>query len=136
MREVRAAIHNLKKLKSPGCDDVPAELIHAGGEASVRIYHALCVQIWNSNEWLNAWERSIYISIPKTGTLKLCSNFRTIALLSHISKILLRIITKIKKKRSYDDNHDGNNNDADDDDNADDNQDDEDVAPANYLSEV
>lgn len=99
LEEVRAAIKNLRKGRSPGCDDIPAEFIQAAGEAGVRVYHALCVKIWNSAAWPEAWKRSIYIPFPKKGNLKLCTNYRTIALISHASKILLRIIMqRIERK--------------------------------------
>lgn len=102
IEEVRSAIKKLKRGKSPGCDDIPAELIQAGGEASACIYHTLCVKIWKSTEWPKAWKRTVYIPIPKKGNLKLCTNYRTIALISHASKILLRIIMeRIKRKLEY-----------------------------------
>ena len=92
--KIEVNIKDLKRGKSPGNDDIPAELIQAGGEASVRIYHKLCIKIWNSSSWPKEWKRSVFITIPNKGNLKLCTNYRTIALISHTSKILLRIIMK------------------------------------------
>ena len=103
--EVRLAIKSLKRGKSPGCDDIPAELIQAGGEASVRVYHKLCTKIWNSSSWPKEWKRSLFIPIPKKGNLKLCTNYRTIALISHASKILLRIIMKRMEQKLEDEIH-------------------------------
>jgi hypothetical protein len=99
LEEVRWAIKGLKHGKSPGCDEIPAELIQAGGEASVHIYHALCVKIWKSGKWPKEWKRSVYVPIPKSGDPKLCTNYRTIALISHASKILLRIIMERLEKK-------------------------------------
>ena len=84
----------MKKGKAPGHDDLPTELILEGGEASVKIYHVLCTKVWESGSWPTSWIRSIYVPFPKKGDLKLCTNYRTIALISHASKILLKIILK------------------------------------------
>lgn len=66
---------------------MPMELIQAGGETSVCIYHALCVKIWNSIVWPDAWKRSIHVPILKVGNLKLWSNYCTIiTLISYVNK--------------------------------------------------
>ena len=97
--EVAWAIKNLKNGKSPGCDEIPAELIKAGGEESIHVYHALCQKIWKYGIWPKDWKRTIFIPIPKKGNLKLCTNYRTVALISHASKILLKIIMgRLRKK--------------------------------------
>ena len=72
----------LKTQKSPGIDNVPAELIKYGGEA----------KIWETKTWPEEWTKSLIIMIPKKGNLRYCKNYRTISLISHPSKIMLRII--------------------------------------------
>ena len=90
--EVINAIRTLKNGKSPGIDNVPGELIKGGGEALYDILTKLCQKIWSTNQWPEAWTTSLIIPIPKKGDLKKCSNYRTISLISHTSKIVLRII--------------------------------------------
>ena len=92
--EVRWALKEISDGKSPGCDDVPIELIKEGKEKSILVYHTIVLKIWRTHSWPIAWKRSVYIPLPKKGDLKMCSNYRTIALISHASKILLKIIQK------------------------------------------
>ena len=97
--EVRWALKQISNGKSPGCDDVPIELIKEGKEKSINLYHTIILKIWRTCSWPTAWKRSVYIPLPKKGDLKLCSNYRTIALISHASKILLKIIQKRLEKK-------------------------------------
>ncbi len=90
--EVEQAMSYLKRGKSPGCDGIPAELILAGGEAAVSLMHKLCVKIWETAEWPVDWCRAIFVPLPKKGDLQLCENYRTISLICHASKIMLKII--------------------------------------------
>ena len=92
--EVEQAIRALKKHKSPGCDEICGEMILAGGEEAIDIYYTLIKKIWTSEKWPLDWKKSIYVPLPKKGDLQLCSNYRTIALISHASKILLNILLK------------------------------------------
>jgi len=78
--------------KATGPDEVPAELFKEGGETVLDRMHRICVAIWETGEWPEEWTFSTFIPIPKKGDLKQCANYRTIALVSHASKILLRII--------------------------------------------
>ena len=94
MEEVRHSIRNLKKGKAPGNDGVTSEMIQAGGDSSVKIYHTLCCKIWKSGTWPEEWKRSVYIPLPKKGDLQLCTNYRTVALISQVRKILPQIIMK------------------------------------------
>ena len=99
LEEIRWALDQISNGKSPGCDDVPIELIKEGQESTLKLYHIIVLKIWKSCEWPTAWKRSVYIPLPKKGDLKLCSNYRTIALISHASKILLKIIqNRLAKK--------------------------------------
>ena len=59
---------------------------------AVKMLHLVCQQIWNTQQWLQDWKRSIFILIPKKGNTKECSNYRTIALISHASKVILKIL--------------------------------------------
>ena len=88
--EIRWALNNINDGKSPGCDDVPIELIKEGKENSILLYHKIVLKIWKTCTWPISWKRSIYIPLPKKGDLKLCSNHRTIALISHASKYFLK----------------------------------------------
>ena len=97
--EVEAAIKNLKDGKSPGCDNIQAELIKASGEAGVNIYLSLCRKIWKSRKWPIDWKRAIFIPLPKKGDLQSCSNHRTVSLISHASKIMLKILMLRMKQK-------------------------------------
>ena len=97
--EVRRAISDLKKNKSPGIDEVPAELIQHGGQVVVDHYTSLCQKIYQTKEWPKKWTQSLIIKLPKKGNTKKCENNRTISLICHASKILLKIIqNRIKTK--------------------------------------
>ena len=90
--EVEAAVKALKMGKSAGVDNIPAELVQAGGEAMIDILTAICNKIWNAGEWPTTWTQSLVITLPKKGNLQLCQNYRTISLISHPSKVMLKII--------------------------------------------
>ena len=92
--EIEWAIKSLKDGKSPGCDNIQAEMIKASGEEGIDVYHKLCTKIWESGQWPIDWKRAIFIPLPKKGDLQQCSNYRTISLISHASKILLKTIMK------------------------------------------
>ena len=83
---------SLKKGKAAGVDNIPAELIQAGGEATIDALTIICNKIWQSGEWPTTWTQSLIITLPKKGNLQECQNYRTISLISHPSKVLLKII--------------------------------------------
>jgi len=87
--EVRKALRGITGNKATGLDELPVEQIKA---ADKTVITALCQQIWKSNLWPQEWRRSLFLPQPKKGDLRLCSNYRTIALIPHASKVLLRII--------------------------------------------
>ena len=89
--EVEIAIKGLKKNKSPGEDNVRAELIQEGGETAVNIMHALCNKVLNSGVWPTQWTKAILIPLPKKANSKKFNEYRTVSLISHASKILLKI---------------------------------------------
>ena len=90
--EVEAAVKALKMGKSASVDNIPAELVQAGGGAMVDILAAICNNIWKTGERLTTWTQSLVITFPKKGNLQLCQNYRTISLISHPSKVMLKII--------------------------------------------
>ena len=97
--EVARAIRHTASRKTTGPDEVPAELFKAGGETVLDRMHRICVAIWETGEWPEEWKFSAFIPLPKKGDLIQCANYRTIALVFHASKIILRIIqesTRVK----------------------------------------
>ena len=82
----------LKTQTSPGVDNVQAELIKYGGEAMIDAFVIICQKIWETKTWPDDWTKSIIIMIPKKGNLRCCKNYGTISLISHPSKIMLRIV--------------------------------------------
>ncbi|KAK9871609.1 hypothetical protein WA026_012988 [Henosepilachna vigintioctopunctata] len=92
--EVQRAIIRLKNKKAPGVDGITAEVLKAMGETGVDLIHMICKQIWNTGKWPDEWCNSIFVPIFKKGSPLECSNYRTIALIPHASKILLTIINE------------------------------------------
>ena len=90
--EVEAAVKLLKKGKSAGVDNIPAGLLQQGGEAMVNALQIICNKIWRTGEWPTPWTQSLVIALPKKGNRQLCQNYRTISLISHPSKVMLKII--------------------------------------------
>ena len=91
LREVvEIAVASLKKGKSSGVDNIPAELsVQAGGETMIDVLTEICNRIWRTGEWPTPWTQSLIITLPKKGNLQLCQNYRTI---SHSSKAMLKVI--------------------------------------------
>ena len=73
-------------------DNIPAELLQQGVEAMVNALLIICNNIWGTGEWPTPWTHSLVITHPKNGNLQLCQNYRTISLISHLSKVMLKII--------------------------------------------
>ena len=90
--EVEAAVKSLKKGKSAGIDNIPAELVQAGGEALITTLTTICNKIWQTGKWPTPWTQSLIITLPKKGNLQMCQNYRTISLISHPSKVMLKIL--------------------------------------------
>ena len=78
--------------KARGGDGIPEELFQILKDDAVKVLHALYQQIWKTQQWPQDWKRSVLIPIPKKGNAKECSNYRTIALTSHASKVMLKIL--------------------------------------------
>ena len=90
--EVEIAVASLKKGKSAGVDNILAELVQAGGETMIDVLTQICNRIWRTGEWPTPWTQSLIITLPKKGNLQLCQNYRTISLISHSSKVMLKVI--------------------------------------------
>ena len=90
-KEVEAAVQSLKKGKSAGVDNIQAELVQAGGEDVITALVTICNKIWQTGEWPTPWTQSLVITLPKNGNLQQCQNYRTISLISHPRKGMLKI---------------------------------------------
>jgi len=73
-------------------DSVITQLFQTLKDDAVKVVHSICQQIWKTQQWPQDWKRSVFIPIPKKGNAKECSNYRTIALISHASKIMIKIL--------------------------------------------
>ena len=73
-------------------DGIPVELFQILKDDTVKVLHSICQQIWKTQHWPQDWKRSVFILIPKKGNAKECSNYRTIALISHASQVMLKIL--------------------------------------------
>ena len=90
--EVKWALGSITMNKANGGDEIPMEIFQILKDDAVEVLHSICQQIWKTRQWPQDWKRSIFISIPKKGSAKECSNYRTIALISHTSKVMLKIL--------------------------------------------
>ena len=77
--------------KASGDDGIPVELFQILKDDAAKVLHSICQQIWKTQQWPHDWKRSVFIPIPKKGNAKECSNYHTIALTSHASKVMLKI---------------------------------------------
>ena len=82
----------MKKGTSAGVDNIPVELVQAGGEDVITALTTFCKKIWKTGEWPTPWTQSLVITLPKKGNLQQCQNYRTINLIRHPSKVMLKII--------------------------------------------
>ena len=78
--------------KASGGDGIPVELFQILKDDAVKVPHSMCQQIWKTQQWSQSWKGSFFIPIPKKCNAKECSNYRTIALISHTSKVMLKIL--------------------------------------------
>ena len=90
--EVKWALGSITINKASGGYGIPAELFQILKDDAVKVLHSICQQIWKTYQWPHNWKRSVFIPIPKKSNAKECSDFRTIALISHASKIMLKIL--------------------------------------------
>ncbi|XP_011164584.2 uncharacterized protein LOC105199275 [Solenopsis invicta] len=90
--EVERAVSMLKKRKACGSDGITAETIQATGNLGIQVLWDTCRKIWQIQEWPKEWEESIFVPLHKKGSMRICRNYRLIALMSHASKIMLHIL--------------------------------------------
>ena len=90
--KVKWAFGSITMNKASGGDGMPAELFQILIVDAVKVLHSLCQQIWKTQQWPQDWKRSVFIPIPKKSNVKECSNYLTTALISHVSKIMLKIL--------------------------------------------
>ena len=90
--EVKWALGSITTNKSSGYDGIPVELFEILKDDAVKVLHSICQQIWKTQQWPQDWKRSVFIPTPKKGNPKECSNYRTIALISHTSKVMRKIL--------------------------------------------
>ena len=88
----QVALGSITVNKDSGGDGIPVELFQILKDDAVKVLHSICQQIWKTHQWPQDWKRSVFIPIPKKGNAKECSNYRTIALISHASKVMLKIL--------------------------------------------
>ena len=87
--EVKWALGSITTNKASGGDGIPVELFQILKDAAVKLLHSVCQQIGKTHQWPQDWKRSVFIPIPKKGNAKECSNYQTIALISHARKVML-----------------------------------------------
>ena len=90
--EVKWALGIITMNKANGGDGIPVEPFQMLKGDAVEVLHSICQQIWKTQQWLQDWKSSVFIPIPKKGNAKECSNHQTIALISHTSKVMLKIL--------------------------------------------
>ena len=89
--EVKWALESITTNKASGDDGIPVELFQILKDDAVKVLHSICQQIWKTQQWLQDW-KGVFTPIPKKGNAKECSNYHTITLISHASKVMLKIL--------------------------------------------
>ena len=90
--EVKWALGSITMKKASGVDGIPAELFQILKDDAVKELQSICQQIWKTQRWPQNWKRSVFISNPKKGNAKECSDYCTIVFISHASKVMLKIL--------------------------------------------
>ena len=90
--EIKWALESITINKASGGDGIPIELFQVLKNDAVKVLHSICQQIWKTQKWPQDWKRSVFIPTPKKGNAKECSNYHTVALISHVSKVMLKIL--------------------------------------------
>ena len=86
------ALGSMTMNKASGDDAIPVELFRILKDDAIKVLCSICQQIWKTQQWPQDWKRSVFIPIPKKGNVKEYSNYGTIALISHASKVILKIL--------------------------------------------
>ena len=90
--EVNWALGSITMNNASGGDGIPVQLFQILKDDAIKVLHSICQQIWKTQQWPQDWKTSVFILIPKKGNAKECSNYHTFALISHASKVMLRIL--------------------------------------------
>ena len=90
--EVKWALGSITTNKASGGDVIPDELFQILKDDAVKVLHSICQRIWKTQQWPQDWKRSVFIPTPKKGNARECSNDPTIALISHTSKVMLKVL--------------------------------------------
>ena len=90
--EVKQTLGSITMNKARGGDGIPVELFQILKDDAFKMLHSVCQQIWKTQQWPQDWKRSVFIPISKKGNVKECSNYRTVVLISHTSKVMLKIL--------------------------------------------
>ena len=90
--EVKLALGSITTNRASGGDGILVELFQTLKDDAVKVLHSICQQNWKSQQWPQDWKRSVFIPIAKKGNAKECSNYHTIALVSHASEVMLKIL--------------------------------------------
>ena len=90
--EVKWAFESVTTNKASGGDGIPVELFQILKDDAVKVLHSICQQIWKTQQWPQNWKMSVFIPISKKGNAKECSNYHIIALISHASRVMLKIL--------------------------------------------
>ena len=90
--EVKWALESITTNKASGGDGIPGELFQILKDDAVKVLHSICQQIWKTQQWPQDWKRSVFTPIPKKDNAKECSDYCTTALISHTSKVMLKIL--------------------------------------------
>ena len=78
--------------RASGSDGIPDELLQILKDDAVKVLHSICQQIWKTQQWPQEWKRSVFVPVPKEGNAKECSNYCTIAFISHAKKVMLKFL--------------------------------------------
>ena len=90
--EVKWVLESICTNKASGGDGIPVELFQILKDDAVKMLHSICQEIWKTQQWPQDWKMSVFIPIPMKGNAKECSNYLTIELISHASKVMLKIL--------------------------------------------
>ena len=90
--KVKKTSGNITRNQANRGDEIPVKLFLILKDDALKVLHSICQPIWKTQQWLQAWKMSVFILIPKKGNAKECSNYHTGALISHTSKVMLKIL--------------------------------------------
>ena len=90
--EVKWTLESITMNKTSGGEGIPVELFQTLKDDAMKVLHPICQQIWKTQQWPQNWKRSVFIPIPKKGNAKECSNYCTISVILHASKVMLKIL--------------------------------------------